>query len=466
MELPRGSDQGPIPCKEYGRIEVETIEVLGPDGRLALSPGVLNKYVRADFKDNQLRLTAQGVTGLIPLTDRLTIQVHPRFPLKNLTHMVSVCGYAPTALPALREYLPTGEWSDWLLDVMADALLTAFDRITLNGLLRTYRRRTEEGSYPHGRINVTATIVRHAARGIDHRAQYSWFERTIDNPPNQCLKSAIALLHQRYLRVERHSGVRERIARLGEAMRVLRDVTLTARPQSLDDPQVRGTAPMPESRAYYRPALELAVAILTGRGVSLDSDAGTMSMPSLLVKTDDLFEEFVRLSLRDGLTDHPNLSVLDGNQDPGRLALYEEISAEEREAFPDHHLPIVKGKSPDANPDVVFRLDDGTHPVVADVKYTEVREFADRSEVEQVVLYAVRYRSPIAMTIHPRRAAAKGGLQIVGRIGSIVVAQYRVDLGADDLEAEMRVMADRISELIASQSQSPRSSLPAPGSPT
>lgn len=463
---PAEPDREPIPCKEYGLIDVDPSDVLGPDGRLALAPGVLNKYVRADFdKDNQVRLMAKGVTGLIPLTDRLTIQVRPRFPLRNLTHMVSVCGYAPTVLPALREYKSTDQWADWLLDVMADALLAAFDTITLNGLLRTYRRRIETGSYPHGRINTTASMLRYAARAVNHRAEYSWFERTIDNAPNRCLKSAIATLHGRYVRAERHGGVRERVARLGEAMRVLEGVTLEARPFSLDDPQVRGTLPLPESRSYYRPALELAVAILTRRGISLDARTGTVSMPSLLVKTEDLFEEFVRLSLTEALADHPNLTVLDGNKDPGLLPLYEDMSEAERAAFPDHEVPSANANTPDANPDVVFRLDDGSHPVIADAKYTVVKEYAERSEVEQVMLYAVRYRSPIALTIHPRRGGAKKGLHIVGRIGSIVVGQYRVDLGAEDLETEMDEMAAGISDLIASQTASPSPASQEPLSP-
>lgn len=450
------ADSKPIPCKEYGIIAVDPSDVLGPDGRLALVPGVLNKYVSADFKDNELRLLAKGFAGLIPLTDRLTIQVRPRFPLRNLTHMVSVCGYVPTALPALREYNSTDQWDDWLLDVMSDALLAAFGVITLNGLLRTYDRRTETGSYPHGRINITASMLRYASRGINHKAEYSWFERTIDNAPNRCLKSAVAFLHGRYVHAEREAGVRERVAGLGEAMRVLDHVTLEEpRPFSLDDPQVRGTMPLPESRAYYRPALELAVAILTRRGVSLDAMTGTVSLPTLLVKTEDLFEEFVRISLAEAMADHPNLSVLDGNKDPGRTVLYEELTDAERAAFPSHELPSAKASTPDANPDVVFRLDDGSHPVIAEVKYTEVKDYADRAEVEQVVVYAVRYRSPVALTIHPRRGGAKKGLHIVGRIGSIVVGQYRVDLGAEDMEAEMEEMATQISDLIASQTPSP-----------
>ncbi|MCZ1073310.1 5-methylcytosine restriction system specificity protein McrC [Rhodococcus sp. A5(2022)] len=448
-----------IHAREYGLIDVEPADVLGPDGRLVLTPGVLNKYVRADFKNNELRLMAKGVTGLIPLTDRLTVQVRPRFPVRNLTHMVSVCGYVPTVVSALREYTSTDRFSDWMLDVMADALLAAFDVITLNGLLRTYHRRTEVSSYPHGRIDTTATVLRYSSRGVNHQAQYSWFERTTDNPPNRCLKSAMAQLHAHYLRLDRHSGVRERISRLGEAMRVLHSVTRESRLFSLEDPQVRGTVPLPETRSYYRPALELALAILTRRGISLDASTGTVQMQSLLVKTEDLFEEFVRLSLQDALADQTGLSVLDGNKDPGALSLYEQLTDTDRGVLPEHGVPAISGRARDANPDIVFRLDSGSHPLVADVKYTEVTDFADRSEVEQVVLYGLRYRAPVALTIHPRRGGATKGLHVAGRIGSVIVAQYRVDLGAEDLEIEMEHMAVQISELIASQT--PASDSPA-----
>ncbi|MEW2346900.1 hypothetical protein AB0904_04455 [Streptomyces sp. NPDC006684] len=440
-----------IPCKEYGPIDVAPEDVLGPDGRLALLPRVLNKYVQADFVNEGLRLSAKGTSGLIPLTDRIALQVRPRFPLRNLTHMVTVCGYVPTMLPALRDYQLTDQASDWLLDVMADALLAALDMVSLNGLLRTYRHRTEAGSYPHGRINTTASMLRYASRGVNHKAEFSWFERTADNPPNRCLKSAVALLHARYSRMPRQKGVRQRIARLAESMRVLQDVRLESRPFSLHDPQVRGDVPLPETRAHYRPALELAVAILTGRGISLDADAGNVSMPTLLVKTEDLFEEFIRVSLQKALSHHTTLSVLDGNQKPGRLRLYEGLPDAESEALPAHEKPAASGKEPDANPDIVFRFGDGTHPLVADVKYSNVKGYAERSEVEQVVLYGHRYRSPVAMTIHPCRADSKKGLYVAGRIGSTIVAQYRVDLGADDLEAELEEMAKQLGDLITSQ---------------
>ena len=68
----------------------------------------------------------------------------------------------------------------------------------------------------------------------------------------------------------------------------------------------------------------------------------------------------------------------------------------------------------------------------------------------------------MVMTIHPKRADSDRGLHISGRIGSVLVAQYRIDLGADDLNAEMLDMNGAIRALIFSRSTVREGPLPAP----
>jgi 5-methylcytosine-specific restriction enzyme subunit McrC len=457
-----------IRCREYGPIEVDVSKILDAQGRLALADGVLGRYVRADFKDHRLRLSAMGVTGLIPLTDQVMIQVRPRFPLQNLTHMVTACGYEPAMLSALRDYSPSDYWADWLRDVLADALLAAIDTIRQQGFLRVYVRRSDTSAFPHGRINATASATRIASRGINHRVNYSWFERTIDNPPNRVLKAALLWLHGHYLYAPRHRGLRTRMSRIAEAIRLFHEVETDRHLQSLNDAQVRGTEPLPTPRGYYRPALGLAEAILTGRGISLDPssparargagppftvDPGIstdVTLPTLLVKTEDLFEEFVRRSLQASFAQDPDVAILDGNKSEGRLPLYVPHTTADLAGLPPHEIVTTSGPEPHAEPDVVCRRPDGSHPLVADVKYTNVDDLADRSEVEQVVLYGIRYRSPIVMTIHPKRDRAKHGLHVAGRIGPLLITQYRVDLSNSDLDAEMNLLANDLRALLAS----------------
>lgn len=204
-----------VRCREYGPIDVDVSKLFRTDGQLALVHGVLDRYVRADFKDDCLRLSAMGVVGLIPLNDRVMIQVRPRFPLKNLTHMVTACGYTPSVLSTLRDYSPSDYWADWLMDVLADGLLASVNMIRQHGLLCVYIRRSDVSAFPHGRVNITATARRIASRGIEHRADYSWFERTVDNAPNRVLKAALLRLHAHYLYVPKHQGVRGHVSANG-----------------------------------------------------------------------------------------------------------------------------------------------------------------------------------------------------------------------------------------------------------
>jgi 5-methylcytosine-specific restriction enzyme subunit McrC len=163
-----------------------------------------------------------------------------------------------------------------------------------------------------------------------------------------------------------------------------------------------------------------------------------------------LFEEFVRLSLQASFSGDPNIAILDGNKGEGHLPLYVPHTATDLAGMPPHETVTVSGQEPRAEPDVVCRRPDGSHPLVADVKYTNVKGLTDRSEIEQVVLYGVRYQSPIVMTIHPKRDDARRGLHVAGRIGSMLVTQYRVDLGNSDLDAEMRLFTDDLRTLLAS----------------
>lgn len=437
-----------VRCAEYGRIEVMPEKVLRADGTLRIPDDVLNQYVTADFKGGQLCVTARGVSGLFALTEDVTVQVRPRFPLTNLTHMVSVCGYVPTALAALRDYRITDRWQDWMLDVVTDALLIAVDVIEEQGLLRTYFRRTDSSSFPHGRIETAATANRFAARRINHKATFSWFEKTIDNGANRCIKMAAVLLHGRYRSRTASGDVRLRVARLGNVLRLFEEVSEDRYHRCLDDPLVRGAATLPEARHYYRSALDLAAAVLIGHGLDLDAVTGAVSAASLLVRTENLFEKFVRISLQRAFSDHPELTVIDGNLAAGRRKLYTPLSPGEAESLPEHQ-PVAAGTAPSATPDFLLARTDGTVPIVADVKYTSVTHHADRRELEQVMLYGVRYESQVVLTVHPRLRNVDGGLVIAGRIGGVLVAQYRVDLAAADLDAEMATMAESLSNLIA-----------------
>lgn len=429
-----------VDCAEYDHIEI--------DASLWLSEGHQTKFnseidgrdiLRANFKKGVLRLQATSYVGVIPLNDRVVVRVKPRVPIANLTRMVIETGHSVLPLSTFREYSGRGTADDWVMDIYANALLDYIDELLDAGLLRAYQRREGEGHFPHGRIDVTRTVKRFAARGIANKAAFSWFERTVDTPANRCVKAAMEVIrnHSSKTRSQPRKGDRAKLARLAGQFHAFEEVDEDPDYQFLDDPQVLGLVSLPDPRAYYRPVLDLSLLILEGVGIALDLGGTDVRLSSLLIDTNKLFENFVRVSLakhaaRNGWA----VEVVSGNTEDGRVDLYD---------VPDP-LPAPFGKEMKAvatrdpgkaQPDIVFKAIDGTFRLIAEVKNTihgvraDMDTLPDRGEVEQAVTYALRYDLPFTLLIHPWITGTKG-LLYVGRVRSIDVYDYRLDLSSFD----------------------------------
>jgi 5-methylcytosine-specific restriction enzyme subunit McrC len=445
-----------VNCVEYDHIDI--------DASLWLSEGHETKFnseidgrdiLRANFKKGVLRLQATSYVGVIPLNDRVVVRVKPRVPIANLTRMVVETGHNVLPLSTFREYSGRGTAHDWAMDIYTDALLDYVDELLDAGLLRAYERRESEGHFPHGRIDVTRTVQRFAARGIPNKAAYSWFERTVDTPANRCVKAAMEIIHDHLskTRSKPRKGDRGKLARLAGQFHAFEEVGEDPDYRFLDDPQVLGLIPLPDPRAYYRPVLDLSVVILQGVGIALELGGSDVQLSSLLIDTNKLFENFVRVSLaKHGAKNGWPVEVVDGNTEDGRVNLYD---------VPDP-LPAPSGTPMEAlasrdpgkaQPDVVLKALDGTFPLIAEVKNTihgmsaDTDTLPERGEVEQAVTYALRYDLPFTLLIHPWIKGSRG-LVYVGRVRSVDVYDYRLDLSsADGVDAALADMANTVAGL-------------------
>lgn len=421
-----------VEVAEYGYINVPSELWVGDGHKAIFNTEIDNRDIlRPSFVKGTLRLQATSYVGVIPINDRLVVRVKPRVPLANLTRMVVDTGHGLTALRALREYSGKGTADDWAMDLYATALIDYIDGLLLEGMFRTYVRREDEGHFPHGRMEMSRTLQRFAARGVPNKAAYSWHERTIDNPINRCVKSAMEAIYV-YLAKRSGSKNRARLARLAGQLPAFDEVSDDPNMRYLDDPEVIGSTPLPDSRAYYRPVLDLSRLIVRGVGIALDLGGSDVEMGSLLIDTNTLFENFVRVSLaKHAAVNHWPMSVLDGNGE-GKVPLYD---------IPDV-LPSPLGKpmpalaSRDrgkAQPDIVFSALDGQVSLIAEVKNTDKGKnsrIPDRSEVEQAITYALRYGLNFTVLVHPWLRGEKG-LVYIGRIRTIDVYDYRLDLSTD-----------------------------------
>lgn len=448
-----------VDCAEYGYVDIDASLWLGAEHKPIFNSEIDGRDVlRASFQNGTVRLQATSYVGVIPLNDRVVVRVRPRVPIANLTRMVIETGHDTLALSALRDYAGRGTADNWAMDLYAEALLDHVDRLLDAGLLRTYTRREDEGHVPHGRIDFNRTIQRFAARGIPNKATYSWFERTIDTPANRCVKAAMEAVHAHLTKAREHprKGDRPRLARLVGQLPAFEEVSDDPDYRFLDDPQVLGLAPLPDPRAYYRPILDLSVLILRSVGLALEIGGDDVRMSSLLIDTNKLFENFVRVSLaKQAQRNAWSVEVLDGNT-TGSVPLYD--IPESLPTLVGTQLPaLASNDAGRAQPDIVFQTLDGSYPLIAEVKNKiagtnpdGTDKLPDRDDVEQAITYAVRYGLTFTVLIHPWSEGTKG-LVYVGRVRTIDVYDYRLDLSSDERVdyalADMASALARLAEL-------------------
>jgi 5-methylcytosine-specific restriction enzyme subunit McrC len=209
------------------------------------------------------------------------------------------------------------------------------------------------------------------------------------------------------------------------------DVDLDHERKFLDDPLVTGEQPLPTLRAYYRDALNVASVVVAQEAVLLESFTGRLRLPSLVLDMNDVFESYIRAVLwLHAKQNQWQGDVLDGNID-GRKLLFEALPSD------------------DATPDVVLRAPDGTVPLVIEVKNVPAKRLSAREAINQAVTYAVSYKSPRVMVVHPRSTVASPyGMMKMGDIGEIEVYQYQMDLGSSDPAAEDGKFGEAVASLL------------------
>ncbi|BCB80419.1 hypothetical protein GCM10022251_04220 [Phytohabitans flavus] len=446
-----------IDCVEYDHIDVDASLWLSEGHETQFNSEIDGRDIlRANFKKGVLRLQATSYVGVIPINDRVVVRVKPRVPIANLTRMVRDTGHNVLALATLdREYSGRGTADDWAMDIYTDALLDYVDELLDAGLLRAYERREGEGHFPHGRIDVTRTMQRFAARGVPNKAAYSWFERTVDTPANRCVKAAMDVIHGHLskTRSKPRKGDRAKLARLAGHFHAFEEVAEDPDYRFLDDPQVLGLIPLPDPRSYYRPVLDLSIVILQGVGIALELGGSDVRLRSLLIDTNKLFENFVRVSLaKHAATNGWPAEVVDGNTDAGRIDLYD-VPNPLPAPFGTPMAALASRDPGKAQPDVVLKTLDSSFPLIAEVKNTihgmnaDTDTLPERGEVEQAVTYALRYDLPFTLLIHPWIKGTKG-LVYVGRVRSVDVYDYRLDLSSDaGVDAALADMASVVAGL-------------------
>jgi 5-methylcytosine-specific restriction enzyme subunit McrC len=431
------------PASEYEILEIPPEDLL-VGGELRLYPEVVHRdFFRVRFQGQKLTFQPGPYVGVIPINDRIAIDVRPRVPIGNLARLLQLSRRKPVQLEKyLRDYGLQEEPSPSLIDSLAGALVNAVRPIEAKGRHYEYQRRVEHTSFPRGRILMGQTMQRFASRGITHRVMASQYERSPDTAPNRCLKYAIWYLAQRYIRMQRlgdRSGITKLLSGLNRAYHLFADVELDHSRQFLIHPLVVDPDYLPPNYGHYERALSIAAAIVEDKGVKLEGLGDNVQIASLLIKVDDVFEDYIRIVLQRELADlEPHLSILDGNL-AGRMG-------GQKKLFDDADAPV-------ANPDIVVRDNrskdtDRRHPLLVEVKYKPLRGPPSREDLNQLIAYATSYRAPMAVLVQPTPVNTGQTLSCLGKIGSTAFYQCGFDLSERDLGLEEETFASRLRELV------------------
>ena len=229
------------------------------------------------------------------------------------------------------------------------------------------------------------------------------------------------------------SNSRKFASHLNRLSAVFRGVAVDTTNSFLKHRLVSNPFELPATRPSYPAALCVAKVIIESGGVLFRSSAGHLSLPPLLINMESVFEDYLRAVLAEA-----PLVVLDGNKSPplgGSKPLFESTS----DGKP--------GAAEKATPDIVCyrELLSARPALIIDAKYKLIGKTSDRSDVNQVLAYALCYGCPQVMLVYPRRSASsERGLSSLGKAGAVEAFMYRFDLGASDLTAEETLFREEV----------------------
>jgi 5-methylcytosine-specific restriction enzyme subunit McrC len=421
-----------IQCLEWEDLELSSEDLL-VGGQMQLYENIsASKYLNVYLKASKVIFTATHFVGHIPLNDHVALDVLPRFDVSNLTRLLRIAQHSPLPLEGyVRVYLADKEQLPSLFDELAAAFIYALEEVVHTGLLTTYARFTNDTSFPRGRLLVSPTVRRHHARGIPVRATAAWFERTVDNAPNQLLKYTMWLLDRRFAAGTPRKGVVKLRTTLNRYYRLFRKVRLDHSRAFLRNLEVLDPQRLPFNRGYYAHSLQLASLLVHENSLDLGKPGGMIRAPSMLVNLQDAFEAYLRNSLSQAFAarDVP-LVVLDGNNaSPAGASkgLFDE---------PGSRL---------ATPDIVVQVPGtGRASLLVEIKY---KDRASREDLNQAIAYGASYRCPVVILAHARQRGDVAHLRAEGTIGSMQIFTYAFDLAAD-LKDEEQYFAETVKQLV------------------
>ena len=341
------------------------------------------------------------------LTGETTLLVQPKLPIHQVLFLL---GYAADP-QGWRDGNATLTDAPDLVTGVAALYARVCDRALARGLLHGYHSVETDLTTVRGRIDLARQLRRRP--GVDVPLAVRFQDYDEDIAENQLLLAAASTLRTLPIR---SPSARRSLHRLRDTMR---NVTLTEHA-----PGAIPTVTYTRLNRHYRPAVELARMILTGR--SIDLRPGRVETPSLVIDMAVVFEEFVRRAIR------------------------EAIGASE-DQFPSGsncpHLALDIAGRVRLQPDLSYWPTGGC-AFVGDVKYKRDSGQGSNADLYQLLAYAIAAALPQATLIYadgpPSPAShyvAGAGVRLVVEHLDLTLTPPRLLQAIDPLAEQVRAAA-------------------------
>ena len=401
-----------------GSRELQLAQVMH-EGRIRLFPHVEKKgLLFLQFKKNSVTVSAGPFIGLIPLNENVLIDVKPKMPVGNLARVVDISRLSLERIPSQkREYLLEKAESISALKFFASEFVESVRDAISSGVYKVYSKAHVVSSQPRGRVDIRATLRDCWSRGREHLVSTQRFRQTPNMPVNRAIKAALE-----YILVRAPAWGEDGIALVRLASAVHRgmpsEISSILPHDSRICRKIISEKLLPPSRHYYYGCLEMALAILENKSVSIHNDGDDLLSSTFIVNFETVFESYLRRSLHQHAGD--DFWVRDGNAE-GKKQLFDDK------------------KDPPAQPDIVMIHKGTRRKIIAEVKY---KEKPNRDDINQAITYGLSYKCDQVVLVHQCKDSGRRGLRPIGSIDGVRLNAYGFDLASSNLEVEEHEFSD------------------------
>ena len=409
------------PCKEFEPVEVP-LDQLILNGKIQLYPEA-EKYFDLDYRTGRLVVAPKSYIGLIPLNERVAINVKPRFSIENVFYLIRKASATLRFIDGhVRDYGSIKTENFDPLTELADKFATVCESLLRSGLLRKYSAALFQSPYS-GTLDLSETIIRYRAQGITHTQHWASDELTDDIVENQLIKSALIRVIE-FLVERNNAGSKKSLKVLRNVYREFDGVGELSAGFRFSESQIAGLIKsLPYHYRNYSQLIWLAFLIVSRRGLLIDS-VGKVNFDTFVVNLADIFEDYVRNIISDHFyLKNDGFSVRDGNKD--QVALFRNENS--YKVKPD--IYVLRNREPLA---------------VIDAKYKPLIKAADRYEV---ISFCEALQVKRAIIVSPRIDGTRN--ELLGRTpGGIEFWHSRISLGSENMAEEERDFLECVSELV------------------